>query len=182
MQLRALTVTQLMSSVTFASRKACEAAAMAATVGPMGLRVPVPVEWGALAVLAVATCPPQHAGTTLHATEIGKQAGIGRMTMDKIWSGDIQGTSKGEMLTGITASTGSMAYTAVEQMTVTLAGRSGSFYFMHRATMMKGDAGSASMDVTVVPNSGTGQLAGLTGSLKIDAAAGHRYDFTYELP
>lgn len=116
-------------------------------------------------------------------TEIGKEAGIGRMTIDKIWSGDIQGTSKGEMLTGITAATGSMAYTAVEKVTATLAGRSGSFYFIHRATMIKTDPGSAVLEVTVVRNSGTGQLAGLTGSLQIDTSGGgHRYDFTYELP
>ncbi len=116
-------------------------------------------------------------------TEIGKEAGIGRMTIDKVWSGDIQGTSKGEMLTGITAATGSMAYAAVEQVTATIAGRSGSFYFLHRATMMKTDPSTAALDITVVPNSGTGQLAGIAGSLSIDTSGGgHRYVFTYELP
>ena len=87
------------------------------------------------------------------------------------------------MLTGITAGTGSMAYAAVEQVTAAVAGRSGTFYFLHRATMMKGDAGSAVLEVTVVPNSGTGELVGLSGSLQIDTSGGgHSYDFTYQLP
>lgn len=117
------------------------------------------------------------------ASEIGKEAGIGRMTIDKIWSGDIEGSSKGEMLTGITGETGSMAYTAVERFTGKVAGRSGSFFFVHRATMMKANPASAVLEVTVVPNSGTGQLAGLTGSLSIDlSGGGHAYTFTYQLP
>ena len=117
------------------------------------------------------------------ASEIGKEAGLGRMTIDKVWTGDIDGISKGEMLTGITAETGSMAYTAVERVTVKVGGRAGTFYFVHRATMMKADPSSAVLEVTVVPNSGTGELAGLTGSLKIDmSGGGHRYDFAYELP
>lgn len=116
-------------------------------------------------------------------SEIGKEAGLGRMTIDKIWSGDIQGSSKGEMLTGMTSSTGSMSYTAIEQVTATLAGRSGSFYFLHRGTMLKSDPASGMLEVTVVPSSGTGQLSGLTGSLQIDQSSGeHKYDFTYELP
>ncbi len=119
----------------------------------------------------------------VEASAIGKDAGVGRMTIDKVWTGDIEGTSKGEMLTGITADTGSMAYTAVEKVTGKLAGKSGSFYFVHRATMMKADPASAVLEITVVPSSGTGELAGLTGSLKIDmSGGGHRYDFSYELP
>lgn len=116
-------------------------------------------------------------------SQIGMEAGIGRMTIDKIWSGDIQGSSKGEMLTGITAATGSMAYTAIEYVTATLAGRSGSFYLLHRATMMKSDPGTAVLEISVVPNSGTGQLEKLTGELHIDASGDvHRYDFVYHLP
>lgn len=116
-------------------------------------------------------------------SEIGKEAGIGRMTIDKLWNGDIQGISKGEMLTGVTSSTGSMAYTAVEQVTATLAGRSGTFYFLHRATMMRSDPSTAVLEVSVVPSSGTGQLVGLTGELHIDASGGtHQYEFVYHLP
>lgn len=121
--------------------------------------------------------------STADPSEVGKEAGLGRMTIDKIWSGDIQGTSKGEMLTGITAGTGSMAYVAVEQVRATLAGRVGSFYLLHRATMLQADPASALLEVTVVPSSGTGQLAGLQGTLTLDVSRGdHRYQFAYELP
>lgn len=116
-------------------------------------------------------------------SELGREAGLGRMTIDKLWSGDIQGSSKGEMLTSNTAVTGSLAYAALELVTATLAGRSGSFYFLHRATMMQADPGSAVLEVSVVPQSGTGQLAGLTGELRLDMAGGdHHYEFAYELP
>ena len=89
------------------------------------------------------------------------------------------------MITGSTASTGSMAYVAIERMTGKLNGRQGSFTFSHRATMMKGDSPSAGeLSVTVVPNSGTGELTGLTGSLMIhiDAQGKHTWTFDYSLP
>jgi hypothetical protein len=89
------------------------------------------------------------------------------------------------MITGSTASTGSMAYVAMERMTGRLNGRQGSFTFSHRATMMKGDAPSAGeLSVMVVPNSGTGELSGLTGSLMIhiDAQGKHTWTFDYSLP
>jgi hypothetical protein len=93
--------------------------------------------------------------------------------------------ANGEMITGSTASTGSIAYVAVERMTGKLNGRQGSFTFSHRATMMKGDAPSAGeLSVMVVPNSGTGELTGLTGSLMIhiDAQGKHTWTFDYSLP
>ena len=87
------------------------------------------------------------------------------------------------MLTGITPETGSMAYVAVERVTATVGSKSGTFYFTHKATMMKGDAASGAMDVLVVPNSGTGGLTGISGTLKIDITGNvHHYDFAYELP
>ncbi len=67
---------------------------------------------------------------------IGQQASIGRMTIDKTFSGALEGSSKGEMLTGITQSTGSMAYVAIERVTGKLDGRDGSFVLMHNATML----------------------------------------------
>lgn len=116
-------------------------------------------------------------------SEAGKAGDLGRMSIDKTWTGDIQGTSKGEMLTGITQETGSMAYAAVERVTAKVGGRSGTFVFVHRATMLRTDPKSAVLDITVVPDSGTGDLAGLSGSLTIDQTSGvHKYDFTYELP
>jgi hypothetical protein len=123
--------------------------------------------------------------TPAEATDFEKANDIARFTTDKTWRGDFEGVSHGEMITGSTASTGSMAYVAVERMTGKLNGRQGSFTFSHRATMMKGDSPSAGeLSVTVVPNSGTGELTGLSGSLMIhiDAQGKHTWTFDYSLP
>jgi hypothetical protein len=116
-------------------------------------------------------------------TSFEKAMSVGRYEIDKTWAGDFAGTSKGEMLTSHTESTGSMAYVAMEHMTGNLGGKSGSFYLMHRATMTKGDASSGEMNIVVVKGSGTGELAGLSGELKIiiDAAGNHSYVFEYEM-
>jgi hypothetical protein len=123
--------------------------------------------------------------TPAEATDFEKANDITRLTSDKTWHGDFEGVSHGEMITGSTASTGSMAYVAIERMTGKLNGRQGSFTFAHRASMMKGDAPSAGeLSVVVVPNSGTGELTGLTGSLMIhiDAQGKHTWTFDYSLP
>jgi hypothetical protein len=113
---------------------------------------------------------------------IGKEGGVGRMTIDKVFSGELEGTSKGEMLTGVTESTGSMAYVAIERVTGKLDGRAGSFVLMHNATMNKNDPKSSHLQVVVVPGSGTEGLGGLTGTLAITIEAGkHFYDLEYEL-
>jgi hypothetical protein len=77
-----------------------------------------------------------------------------------------------------------MAYVAIERMTGKLNGRQGSFTFAHRASMMKGDVSAGELSVTVVPNSGTGELTGLAGSLmiQIDAQGKHTWTFDYSLP
>jgi len=118
------------------------------------------------------------------ASAIGKEGSVGRMTIDKVLSGDMVGSSKGEMLTTMTESTGAMAYVALETVTATLDGRSGSFVLMHNATMNKGDAKSQSLHITVVPGSGTGGLTGISGTflVHIDGAGKHTYTFDYELP
>jgi Protein of unknown function (DUF3224) len=115
---------------------------------------------------------------------IGKEAGVGRMTIDKVISGDMVGNTKGEMLTSITESTGAMAYVAIETVTTTLDGRSGTFVFIHNATMNKADPKSQSLHIAVVPASGTGGLAGISGTfaIHVDAAGKHTYTFDYELP
>ncbi len=118
-------------------------------------------------------------------TDFEKANDIARFTSDKTWHGDFEGVSHVEMITGSTASTGSMAYVAIERMTGKLNGRQGSFTFSHRASMMKGDAASAGeLSITVVPNYGTGELTGLTGSLMIhiDAQGKHTWTFDYSLP
>jgi hypothetical protein len=81
--------------------------------------------------------------TPAEPTDFEKANDITRLTSDKTWRGDFEGVSHGEMITGSTASTGSMAYVAIERMTGKLNGRQGSFTFAHRASMMKGDAPSA---------------------------------------
>ncbi len=123
--------------------------------------------------------------TSTESTDFEKANDITRFTSEKTWRGDFEGVSHGEMITGSTVSTGSMAYVAIERMTGKLNGRQGSFTFAHRASMMKGDAPSAGdLSVTVVPNSGTGELTGLTGSLMIhiDAQGKHTWTFDYSLP
>jgi Protein of unknown function (DUF3224) len=123
--------------------------------------------------------------TPAESTDFEKANDITRVTSDKTWHGDFEGVSHGEMITGSTASTGSLVYVAIERMAGKLNGRQGTFTFSHRATMMKGDSPSAGdLSVLVVPDSGTGELTGLTGSLiiHIDANGKHSWTFDYYLP
>lgn len=115
---------------------------------------------------------------------VGREAAVGRMTIDKVFVGALHGTSKGEMLTGITETTGSMAYVALERVTGTLDGRYGSFVLMHNGTMRKNDPKAGQQQIVVVPASGTGGLADLTGQMVvlIDGAGKHTYDLEYMLP
>lgn len=107
-------------------------------------------------------------------------AAIGRMSIDKRFHGDLQGTSRGEMLATRSAVEGSAGYVAMEQVTGTLHGRTGTFYLQHSGTM---DRGAPRLSVTVVPDSGTGELTGLTGSMNIIIEGGaHAYEFDYTLP
>jgi hypothetical protein len=110
----------------------------------------------------------------------GEGAPVGRMTIDKQFHGDLEGTSKGEMLTAMTAVKGSAGYVAIERVTGTLGGRKGTFALQHSGTMTRG---TPSLTITVVPDSGTEQLAGLTGKMAIIIAADgkHSYEFDYTL-
>ncbi len=106
-------------------------------------------------------------------------ATIGRYLLDKQFHGGLEGTSKGEMLAVGTAVEGSAGYVAMEQVTGTLNGRKGSFALQHSGTMTRG---AAQLSVTVVPDSGTGELAGLAGKMDIKIADGkHYYDFAFTL-
>ena len=119
----------------------------------------------------------------VEASALAQDAGVGRMTIDKAFSGDLEGTSKGEMLTGGTESTGAMAYVAMECVTGKLSGRAGSFVLMHNASMLKSDPKSGAMQIAVVPHSGTGELAGISGNMTIAIEGGkHNFDLEYELP
>jgi hypothetical protein len=105
----------------------------------------------------------------------------GRLTVDKTFRGDLEGSSKGEMWTADTAVKGSAAYVAIEKVSGTLRGRSGGFTLVHRGTMRQG--GDFDMNIVVVPDSGTGALAGLAGRMTIVIADGkHSYVFDYTLP
>lgn len=109
----------------------------------------------------------------------GAGAAIGRYSLDKQFHGDLAGTSKGEMLAVSTAVQGSAGYVAMEQVTGTLNGRKGSFALQHSGTMTRG---AGQLSVTVVPDSGTDQLVGLSGKMDIKIADGkHSYDFEYTL-
>jgi hypothetical protein len=106
---------------------------------------------------------------------------LGRMSLDKQYHGDLEATGKGQMLTAGSAVKGSGAYVAIEKVTGTLHGRAGSFVLQHTGTMTQD---VPQLTIIVVPDSGTGQLAGIAGKMTINIAAGgkHSYDFEYTLP
>lgn len=106
--------------------------------------------------------------------------GLGRMSLDKQFHGDLEATSKGEMLSAMTAVQGSAGYVAIEKVTGTLKGRTGTFVLQHTGLMNRG---TPQLTITVVPDSGTGQLEGLTGTMAIQIEGGkHSYTFDYTLP
>jgi hypothetical protein len=104
---------------------------------------------------------------------------VGRLSIDKRFSGDLEATSKGEMLAAGTDVKGSAGYVAIERVTGALHGRDGSFALLHRGIMTRG---TPELTITVVPDSGTGQLIGLAGKMSINIVEGkHSYDFEYTI-
>jgi hypothetical protein len=103
---------------------------------------------------------------------------LGRFSIDKQFHGALDATSKGEMLSaGSAASSG--GYVAIEKVTGTLDGRSGTFVLQHSAVM---DRGTPHLSIAVVPDSGTGELAGLSGTMEIvNDSRGHSYVFNYTI-
>jgi len=107
-------------------------------------------------------------------------AKLARMSIDKQFHGDLEGTSQGEMLSAGTEVKGSAGYVAIERINGLLHGRSGSFVLQHNATMNRG---APELNIIVVPDSGTGELTGLSGKMRIIIADGrHSYEFDYTLP
>ena len=105
---------------------------------------------------------------------------LGRMSINKEISGDLVATTNGQMLSAGTETKGSAGYVAIERVDGTLKGRKGSFTLQHSGTMNRG---APSLSVSVVPDSGTGELVGLIGDFKIIRAEGkHSYEFNYSLP
>jgi hypothetical protein len=109
----------------------------------------------------------------------GEGAEIGRLTLDKKFHGDLEATSKGQMLAFSSSVKGSAGYVAMEQVAGTLQGRQGTFVLQHSGTMTRGNG---QLTVTVVPDSGTAELKDLSGTMRIDIAGGkHSYVFEYTI-
>ncbi len=105
---------------------------------------------------------------------------LSRFSINKELHGDLEATSQGEMFSGGDPKKGTAGYVAIEVVTGTLQGKHGSFALQHLATM---DAQGRKMTVVVVPGSGTGELAGISGSFAIEIDNGqHSYDLDYTLP
>ncbi|RKI17064.1 DUF3224 domain-containing protein [Corallococcus sp. AB030] len=104
-----------------------------------------------------------------------------RMTLDKRFHGALEATSQGQMIAVRTPVEGSAGYVAMERVNGTLDGRAGTFALQHFGVMTRG---APDLVISVVPDSGTGELTGLAGSMTIDIAPGgkHSYDFQYTLP
>jgi hypothetical protein len=108
-----------------------------------------------------------------------ESAKLGRMSLDKRFHGELEATSAGEMLSMGTEVLGSAGYVAMERVQGTLQGRTGSFALQHSGTMTRGEP---QLSVTVVPDSGTGQLAGIAGKMTIKIVEGkHFYELRYTL-
>ena len=104
---------------------------------------------------------------------------LGRMSIDKTFRGDLDGTSKGQMLTALTPVKDSAGYVAIEKVTGTLKGLKGTFVLQHSGSVTRG---AQNLTLTVVPDSGTDQLAGLAGKMAIKIESGkHFYEFDYTI-
>jgi hypothetical protein len=102
---------------------------------------------------------------------------VGRMSIDKRFHGDLEAASKGQMLAAGTDVKGSAGYVAIERVSGTLHGLRGTFALQHSGTMTRG---APRLSITVVPDSGTGELVGLAGEMTIIISDGkHSYDFQY---
>ncbi|RJL24188.1 DUF3224 domain-containing protein [Bailinhaonella thermotolerans] len=107
---------------------------------------------------------------------------LARVEVGKTFHGDVEGTAEAALTTASTPVEGSMAYVAIERMTVSVHGRSGVFLLQHGAAMERGRA--EGLWVTVVPDSGSGELAGISGRMwiSVNEDGGHDYALEYELP
>jgi hypothetical protein len=141
----------------------------------------------------VQTTAPEAATQTLRATgtfdvvvkplpfdDKAQDGTTGRLLVDKTIRGDLEGTSRGQMLAVGPNAEGSGAYVAIERVSGTLKGRTGTFVLQHSGWMTKA---GMEMTITVVPDSGTGQLTGIRGRMiiKIEGSK-HFYELEYTLP
>jgi hypothetical protein len=108
-----------------------------------------------------------------------ENATLGRMTIEKLFHGDLEGVSRGQMLTALTSVEGSAGYVAIERVNGSLDGRMGSFTLQHSSVMRRGEP---QQNIIVVPDSGTGRLAEISGRMTIKIVDGkHSYDFEYTI-
>jgi len=109
-----------------------------------------------------------------------EEKAIARYSLDKVYHGDLEATGTGEMLASMGTIKGSGTYVAMEIVNGTLAGKKGTFALGHIGTMAHGEQ---NLSINVVPDSGTGELAGISGKMKIIIAADgkHSYEFEYEI-
>ncbi len=113
-------------------------------------------------------------------TDVSSDALLGRFLLIKKFSGDLEGRGRGQMLSAGTATKGSAGYVAIDHVSGTLNGRRGSFVLQHSGSMNRN---VPTLTILVVPDSGTDELTGLTGTLSINIVDGrHFYDFLYSLP
>jgi hypothetical protein len=113
-------------------------------------------------------------------SEVSADPMLGRFLLTKKFSGHLDASARGHMLSVGTSTKGSAGYVAIDQVTGSLDGRKGSFVLQHSGSMKRG---APTLIVMVVPDSGTGELEGLTGTLSINIVAGkHFYDFLYSFP
>ncbi|VVE03641.1 hypothetical protein PCO31110_02275 [Pandoraea communis] len=111
---------------------------------------------------------------------VADSTGLGRLSLNKTYHGDLQATSQGEMLSFRSSTQGSAGYVAMETVRGALQGRSGTFVLQHSATMMRG---APVQSISVVPDSGTDALSGISGTPVITITDGqHSYAFDYALP
>jgi hypothetical protein len=112
--------------------------------------------------------------------EVSEESQFGRLLLTKKFTGDLSGSARGQMLSAMTTVKGSAGYVAIDHVTAELDGRKGSFVLQHSGAMNRG---AQSLSIMVVPDSGSGELTGLSGTLSINIIDGkHFYDFIYSLP
>ena len=104
---------------------------------------------------------------------------VSRLALDKQYRGDLDGAGRGVMVSATTPVKGSAGYVAIERVSGTLHGRRGSFVMQHAGMMTRG---AQQLAITIVPDSGTGELVGIAGSCGITIADGvHTYEIQYTL-
>ena len=125
---------------------------------------------GSFSITMTPAATPQRSGRTT----------LGRMLLQKVYTGELAATASGEMLSAVTDTKGAAGYVAIESITGVLQGRQGSFVVQHAGTMADG---KQELSIVIVPHSGTGQLEGISGMMGIRIEAGqHFYDLDYSLP